>query len=104
MQVHTHTNRTIEGSEFLSAQVDAAVTGALGRLADHVTRVDVHLSDENGEKGGADDKRCVMEARFEGRPPSAVTHQAATVEQAILGAADKLARLLETTLEKIRSR
>ena len=44
-----------------------------------------------------------MEARIEGRPPAAVTHHAATVEQAILGAADKLARSIETTIEKMRS-
>lgn len=103
MQVQTHTDRFIPGSTALSAEVEAAVVHALGRLADHITRVEVHLSDENGDKGGAADKRCVMEARLEGRPPAAVTHHAATVEQAIIGAADKLARSVETTVEKMRA-
>jgi hypothetical protein len=40
----------------------------------------------------------VMEARLEGRQPVAVTHQAATLDQAVEGAAHKLARLIESTL------
>ncbi len=102
MRVHTNTDRSIEGSEALSAQVEAVVVGALERFADQVTRVEVHLSDENSAKGGAQDKRCMMEARLEGRPPTAVTHQAATVEQAMDGAATKLARSIESTLARLR--
>lgn len=102
MLVQTNTDRTIAGGEALSAQVAAAVAGAMGRLADHVTRVEVHLGDENGDKGGAADKRCVMEARVEGRPPAAVTHRAATVEQAVIGAAAKLARSVESALARMR--
>ena len=39
-----------------------------------------------------------MEARLEGCQPLAVTHQATTLEQAFSGAADKLTRLIESTL------
>lgn len=103
MQIKTNTDRHIEGSEALSAQVEAVVQGALGRFSDQITRVEVHLSDENsGRRGGADDKRCLMEARIEGRPPTAVTHEAATVEEALNGAADKLVRSIESTLERLR--
>jgi len=101
MHVQTNTDQSIQGSGELSAQVEAAVSGALGRLADQVTRVEVHLSDQNGARGAADDKRCMMEARLEGRKPTAVTHRAATVGQAIDGAAAKLARSLERTLARV---
>jgi ribosome-associated translation inhibitor RaiA len=103
MHVQINTDRNIQGSEALSAQVEAVVTGALGRFVEQVTRVEVHLSDENGGKGGSDDKRCLMEARLEGRPPTAVTHQAATLEAAMDGAAGKLARAIESTLGRLRS-
>jgi hypothetical protein len=43
----------------------------------------------------------VMEARLEGRLPVAVTHQAATLDQAVEGAAHKLARLIESTLGRL---
>jgi hypothetical protein len=44
----------------------------------------------------------MMEARLKGRQPTAVTCQAATLDQAIAGAADKLKRSLESTLERLR--
>ncbi len=33
--------------------------------------MEVHRSDENGSKSGQNDKRCVTEARLEGRQPVA---------------------------------
>ena len=104
MLIQTNTDRNIGGSEALSAQVEAAVESALDRLKDQITRVEVHLSDENGGRGGSDDKRCMMEARVEGRPPTAVTHEAATIEEAITGAADKLARSIGSALGRLRDR
>jgi ribosome-associated translation inhibitor RaiA len=103
MRVLTNTDRNVAGSEALSAQVETSVTDALGRLSEQVTRVEVHLSDENSQKGGADDKRCLMEARLEGRPPTAVSHRAPSVQLAIDGAAAKLARVIESTIERRRS-
>ena len=103
MQIQTNTDRNVEGSEALSAQVRAVVESALGRFSDQVTRVEVHLSDENSTRVGTDDKRCMMEARLEGRSPTAVTHQAATVEQALDGAAAKLARSIESMLGRPRA-
>jgi ribosome-associated translation inhibitor RaiA len=102
MQIQTNTDRNITGSEGLAAQAHAIAEGALARFSDQITRVEIHLSHENGAGGGAEDKRCMMEARLEGRQPIAVTHQAATVEQAMEGAADKLKRSIESTLGRLR--
>ena len=74
---------------------------ALARFAEHVTRVEVHLSDENAGKSGPNDQRCLLEARLEGRQPVAVTEHAATMHQALQGAAQKLARLLDSTLGRL---
>jgi ribosome-associated translation inhibitor RaiA len=102
MQIQTNTDRNITGSEGLAAQAQTIVEGALARFSDQITRVEIHLSDESGDRGGVEDKRCLMEARLEGRQPIAVTHQAATVEQAMDGAADKLKRSIESTLGRLR--
>jgi hypothetical protein len=40
----------------------------------------------------------MMEARFEGRKPLAVTHHAGTVESAVHGAAVALAKLVDRAL------
>ena len=106
MQIQINTDHNIKGHEALAAQVRGVVESALIRMSDHVTRVEVHLSDESshksGEKSSQNNKRCMMEARLEGLQPIAVTHQAATLDQAVDGAAGKLARLIESTLGRLR--
>jgi ribosome-associated translation inhibitor RaiA len=103
MQIQINTDHNIKGHETLAAQVRGVVESALSRISDHITRVEVHLSDENSDKkGGNDNMRCVMEARLEGRQPIAVTHQAATLEQSVDGAAHKLTRLIDSTLGRLR--
>lgn len=106
MQVQINTDHNIEGHQALSTHLSGVVTSALSRFSDHITRVEVHLTDETGttssQKSGQNDKRCVMEARLEGRPPVAVTHQAATLHQAVDGAAVKLTRVIESTLGRLR--
>ena len=103
MKIQINIDRNIEGHEALSAQVSGAVQSALSQISEHITRVEVHLSDENSnKKAGHDDMRCVMEARVEGRQPIAVTHRAATLDQAVDGAAEKLTRLIDITLGRQR--
>jgi ribosome-associated translation inhibitor RaiA len=96
-----NTDRNIEGREALAAKVSAVVASALSHLSDHITRVEVHLSDENGQDRGGRDKRCMMEARIEGRQPLAVTDQAESLEQAVEGATGKLERLIESTFGRV---
>ena len=102
MQIQVNTDHNIEGREALAAQVSSTVESELSRMSDDITRVEVHLSDENGDKAGHNTMRCMIEARLEGRRPIAVTHQAATIDDAVDGAANKLARLIESTLGRER--
>jgi len=102
MQIQINTDRHIEGDERLTAWASGVVEQALSHVRDRITRVEVHLSDENGDKSGQHDKRCMMEARLEGRQPIAVTHQAATMDQAVNGAAEKLTGAIESILGRQR--
>jgi ribosome-associated translation inhibitor RaiA len=104
MKTQINTDNHIAGREALSQQAEASVASALCHMAEHVTRVEVHLSDENGTKTGGRDKRCMMEARLEGHQPIAVTDEAETMTQAIDGAADKLKSALDSTLGRLRNR
>jgi ribosome-associated translation inhibitor RaiA len=101
MKIQINTDNHIAGREALSQQTEATVTSALGQLAEHITRVEIHLSDENGTKTGGRDKRCMMEARLEGHQPIAVTDESDSLDEAIAGAADKLKRSLEHTLSRL---
>jgi ribosomal subunit interface protein len=100
MQILVNTDRNIEGSEKLTEHVQRVVTHAMSHFGAQVMRVEVHLSDENGGKHGADDHRCLMEARVDGRDPTAVTHHADNLHQAIDGAAEKLKHALSHDLER----
>jgi ribosome-associated translation inhibitor RaiA len=98
MQIQVNTDDNVAGREELARRVETEVLSALRRFSGHITRVEVHLSDENAEKGGANDKRCLMEARPKGLKPLAVSHQGATLEEAFTGAAKKLQAALESML------
>ncbi len=99
MQVELRTDHNIEGHDALAEQVKGVVEDALSAFSDRITTVEVHLSNQNSEQqDGNDSLRCLIEARLEGRQPITVTDQAATLDQAIDGAADKLARRLQHTL------
>lgn len=104
MKVQLNTDSNVEGRDALARRIEAAVEKALGRFSEQITRVEVHLSDEDSHKSGGEDKRCLMEARLRGRPPIAVRRQAATLEQAFEGAAEKLKSAIERTLGRLGSR
>lgn len=102
MQINIQTDSTIANNAGLTDHVQSVLDNALSRFRDHLTRVEVHLSDTNGPKGGADDIRCVMEARVAGYQPIAVTEQNATVHQSVAGATDKLKRAIDSALGRLQ--
>jgi ribosome-associated translation inhibitor RaiA len=104
MQVQVSTDKHINGSAKLIENVTADLQDSLSRFGNQITRIDVHLSDANGPKSTGDDKTCLLEARLAGRKPTVVSHEAASVRQAIDGATTKLERALDTLLGKLSDR
>jgi len=104
MKIQINTDNHIAGREALVEQAETTITSALGHLAQHVTRVEVHLSDENGKKTGGRAKRCMMEARLESHQPLAVMEESDSLDEAITGAADKLKHSLDHTLSRLNDR
>jgi hypothetical protein len=98
MQVLLNTDHPVADFDTLSTHVSAVVDEALMHHRDHITRVEVHLGDENGSKTGPGDKRCMMEARLDGRPPIAVTQHADSVEAAVHSTVRSLAKAIEHAL------
>lgn len=85
-----NTSNAITGDDDVRARIEASVRRKLARIADDLTRVELHLSDLDGTmRGGPADKQARLELRPRGRDPIVVTHQAATVDAAAAGAADK---------------
>ena len=101
MTVQINTDNNVEGHARLKAYIADELGTALARFEDKVTRLEVHLGDENSDnKGGVNDKRCLIEARPINMQPVAVTNHADTTEKAFQGALDKIKKVLETTFEK----
>jgi len=101
MQIQVNTDDTVEGRG-LATWVEPVVQDELGSLSEWLTRVEVHIGDENSRKAGAADKRCTMEGRVRGHQPIAVTEHAASVEQAVRGAAHRLTRSLRHLIDKLK--
>jgi hypothetical protein len=102
MQIQINTDNNINADKDMETYYASLIEKALGRFEDHITRIEVHLSDENSEKFGTDDKRCLIEARLNGKQPVAVTNSDETMEKSFRGGLDKIKKVLDTTLDKMR--
>jgi ribosome-associated translation inhibitor RaiA len=100
MHVEVRTDNQIDNTAELLAAVTAEVESGLARFARQITRVEVHLSDVNGPRGGPD-KRCVLEARLASRQPTTVTQDGADVDDAVRGAVGKMERHLDRQLGRL---
>jgi ribosome-associated translation inhibitor RaiA len=104
MLVQVNAGNGVHVQDTVAASIEGNLTAALSRFADHITRIEVHLSDENRDKGGDNDKRCMMEARLEGLAPIAVTNLAGDLPMAIDGATEKLEKAIGHELGRLRAR
>lgn len=103
MIIQLNTDKNIVGDERLERYLKSVIEDKLSHFRDHITRVEVHLADENGQRKGVDDKRCTLEARLEKRQPIAVTSHANTVEKAVNEALDKLKASLQTISGQLKN-
>jgi hypothetical protein len=102
MHIEVSSDDNIQGSEELFRRIEEEIEKTLGRFSDQITRIEVHLGDENGAKSGDNDKRCLMEARLARMDPEAVTHHGNSLEEAWRGAAKTLQRILDKKFSRLR--
>lgn len=102
MQIQINTDKIINGSERLESYITAKVNDNLGRFDEFITRIEVHLTDQNSHKSGVKDIQCMMEARIEGEAPIAVTAQEADNDRAIHEALSKMNAALSKKIGKMR--
>ncbi len=101
IQLNTDKNLTIH--QEYEDKIQTQISESLSRFSDLITRLEVHLSDENGSKDGLEDKRCLLEARITGKEPIAVSNFGNNYDMAISGALSKLKSTLETVAGKMKS-
>jgi len=101
MQVIINTDKNIPLGESTIEELESLVTSTLEYVSSRLTRVEVHLSDGSAGRSTGDDIRCGIEARPAGRNPEFVTDNAATVDDALGGALDKMKHVLGTTFGRL---
>ena len=104
MDVQINTSNNVEGREAFNARLEKTVRERLSRFEGKLTRVELHIADENADRNDGHDKRCVVEARPAGFGPVSVSDQADTVEQAASGALGKMITALDRTFGKLTTR
>lgn len=102
MQIQINTDKNVEGSERLVNYYTSELEKELARFEDKITRIEVHFGDENSDKFGLNDKRCLIEIRLEKKQPIAVTDYADTLEKSFYNTLQKTKKVLSTTFEKMR--
>jgi len=100
MKIQFNTDKNIEGHERLETFFTGELEKDLARFEDKITRIEIHLGDENSDKVGVNDKRCMIEARPAKLQPIAVSAHADTIEKAFFLAVEKIKKTLTTSFEK----
>ena len=103
MKIQLNTDKNIQGSEALEKGVSEKINHELKHFDDRITRVEVHLSDVNADKGGEDDIKCKIEARVEGMKPMFVESKNSSKEIAVAEAVDKMKATLKSAIGKMRN-
>jgi ribosome-associated translation inhibitor RaiA len=102
--VQVNTDNQIKSDAEANARLEDRVRTKLKRFEQRLTHVEIHVSDVNGTKGGATDKRVSLEMRANGQAPLAVHAEAERVDSAVTQAADKAVRALDHALGKLGDR
>lgn len=90
----------VHSTQPITQHVHDEVNAALKHWQDRITRVEVHLHDDNGPAKKGIDKRCTLEARPAGQDPIVAGHADRDLYQAITKAAEKLGRAVTHHLER----
>ena len=104
MLIQVNRDNQLTPSEAPTEQIEEIVSGRLSRVADRLTRVEVHVGDVNASKGGTRDKKCSVELRPENLKPVAGTAEAPTVEAAVRAATDKALHAYDNVVGKLSAR
>ncbi|MFG0327218.1 MAG: HPF/RaiA family ribosome-associated protein [Phycisphaerales bacterium JB037] len=90
----------MDHSDAIAEHLEKEVNAAIGRFGERITRIEAHVRDLNGVKGGPNDKHCMLEARPAGMDPIAIDHDGDDLYSVISQAAGKLKRAVANRLER----
>lgn len=105
MKVQVNASNDVHNKEALESWAAEYLNERLARFTQDLTSIEVQLTDENhATKGGAAEKRCMLEGRMAGRAPVAVTAFGADQNLAFRAATEKLEHALDHAIGKLDRR
>lgn len=103
MHVQINAAEGIKVSEALAQHIHRSLETVEKRFGDRVTRIEVHLKDINGPKGGPD-KHCMLEARLRGLDPMKAESTSEDAYNGVRLAAERLEKVLDKRIGKLADR
>lgn len=104
MQFLFNSDNQIDGDTSMAERVERIVRRRLSRVEERLTRVEVHVSDVDGPRSGANDKRAVVELRPAGLDPISGSDEAGNIEAAVSSATDKALAVFDRQIGKMTTR
>jgi putative sigma-54 modulation protein len=102
MTTDIHLSSGIDDTPELREHIERRLGFALGRFGDKVTRVSVHLVDQNGPKGGVD-IRCKIQVHLHPHGTLLIEQDEANPEHAVEVASIRLGQAIRRELDRQRS-
>lgn len=102
MNIQINTDKNLDLQQDYAAKISETLQQGLSRFEEHLTRLEVHLSDENAEKYSKDDKKCLIEARPKGKQPIVVSAHSDNYDKALHDAMAKMKSSLDHMVDKMK--
>ena len=103
MIIQLNADRSLSISEEYAEKLNGVIKKDLDRFADLLTRVEMHLADENADRKTKEDKKCTLEAKLKTKHPVAVSAAGDTYDRAVVNALHKLKASLDTAVGKMKA-
>jgi ribosomal subunit interface protein len=104
MKIQLNSDKNIQITERFEKYFSEKINRALKRFENNITRIEIHLSDQNANKTGPDDIVCKVEARIKDLQPVIVTGKSDTKEKALDEAIKKMKASLDKVTGKLKAK
>ena len=99
MQFQFNSDNQVDCSAEQAERIEELVRGRLDNVADKLTRVEVHVGEAGGSRGGGG-VRCLVELRPQGMQPISASDEAADAQSAATQATDKVLTVFQRQVGK----
>ncbi len=102
MTIEINTEKNFSEQKSFGKNIKELLAVDLLPFQEQITKIEIHFSDQNGNKNGMTDKKCLLEAHLKTIQPIVVTDKSSSYDLALIGATDKLKTTIESIFGKVK--